>query len=92
MNVFNRYSLLLLGLLTSACTVSASRAVEVAAPGALVRRDVARGFDRYEAALAPWGTWRPDATYGVVWCPKPEVAGDHFRPYLRRGLVPALGE
>jgi hypothetical protein len=85
MNVLHHASLLLLGLLSSACTVAAARAVEVAPAGALVRREVARGFDRYEAALAPYGSWSPDATYGVVWCPRREAAGDGFRPYSNRG-------
>lgn len=40
---------------------------------------------RFYAALAPYGTWLDDATYGWVWMPSPAVVGTEFFPYLSGG-------
>jgi hypothetical protein len=79
--------ILALALAASACTVSVPR-VALAPPGVRVRPQVAAGYAAYEAQLSAWGTWSPDRTYGVRWCPSQEATGGpdvHFQPYLSRG-------
>jgi hypothetical protein len=50
-----------------------------------VDKDVADGYVAEVAALAPFGRWEGDATYGVHWCPAPSSTGAAFRPYLSGG-------
>jgi hypothetical protein len=39
----------------------------------------------FRPALAPYGTWANDATYGAVWTPSAESAGSGFAPYVSAG-------
>ena len=84
-----RGCLLAMGLWLSGCAVVAADLpfVPMAAPGVRLRADVARGYAEYFAALAPYGTWGPDAEHGVRWCPRSDTLGDagDFQPYASRG-------
>jgi hypothetical protein len=39
----------------------------------------------FRDALAPYGDWEDDATYGVVWYPRASVVGEDFVPYVSAG-------
>jgi hypothetical protein len=39
----------------------------------------------FSDALAPYGSWLNDPTYGLVWVPSPSVVGRDFRPYVTAG-------
>lgn len=39
----------------------------------------------FQTALAPYGAWAEDATYGTVWIPDAAVVGDDFAPYVTAG-------
>ena len=42
-------------------------------------------YQQFESALAPYGQWTDDPSYGEVWTPAPEVVGDGFEPYATEG-------
>jgi hypothetical protein len=42
-------------------------------------------YATFAPALAPYGTWRDDATYGEVWVPDPSYVGIDFTPYVTGG-------
>jgi len=39
----------------------------------------------FYGALAPYGTWIDDASYGWVWLPSPAIVGADFFPYMTGG-------
>jgi hypothetical protein len=39
----------------------------------------------FKTALQPYGTWTDDSTYGTVWSPSPDAAGEGFSPYVTSG-------
>jgi len=39
----------------------------------------------FQSALAPYGAWSDDSTYGTVWQPDPNVVGADFQPYVTAG-------
>jgi hypothetical protein len=81
--------LLLAALALPACsfTTVEHRGPELplAPAGTPVRSEVAAGYAAFAQELAAWGTWTPDTTYGVRWCPRAEVAGAGFQPYRSGG-------
>lgn len=80
-----------------AVTGTAAPRVPIAPPGVYVDDDVAQGYGDYEAALAPYGRWSSDATYGAHWCPaRANDEAPAFRPYVSNGhwttsTAPAYG-
>ena len=84
MNTIHHGILVLAALLTTACTVP-NRPGAASAPYGELRPEVARGYAAYGERLSAWGTWSPDSRHGVRWCPRADVAGDAFQPYLSRG-------
>ena len=39
----------------------------------------------FRQALAPYGAWVDDPTYGTIWVPSPEAVGADFTPYVSAG-------
>jgi hypothetical protein len=39
----------------------------------------------FQPALAPYGTWYDDPTYGTIWVPSPTYVGIEFTPYVTGG-------
>jgi hypothetical protein len=44
-----------------------------------------QAYGQFEGALAAYGTWVDDPTYGRVWVPNGNVVGDDFAPYVTNG-------
>ena len=42
-------------------------------------------YKQFEAALAPYGTWADDPSYGRIWIPSTAQVGDDFTPYATNG-------
>ena len=42
-------------------------------------------IDNFRQALAPYGTWVDDPSYGTIWFPSPAAVGGDFTPYLTAG-------
>ena len=42
-------------------------------------------YKQFESALAPYGTWVDDPSYGRIWIPSPAQVGDDFTPYATNG-------
>jgi hypothetical protein len=40
-----------------------------------------QAYTQFQDALAPYGTWENDDSYGQVWTPTAAVVGDNFVPY-----------
>ena len=59
--------------------------VPLAPPGVFVEDDVANGYVAYAGALAPWGQWESDSSYGVHWCPARVAGASAFHPYRSTG-------
>jgi|GEM_PF-6786996 len=46
--------------------------------------EIEEGYEAYYETLAPYGSWLPDAAWGVRFCPTQTETG-HFRPYVDGG-------
>jgi hypothetical protein len=42
-------------------------------------------YAQFDAALAPYGTWIDDPSYGRIWVPAAAQVGDDFTPYATNG-------
>lgn len=67
--------------------LAASDAAMVSLPGDydLALDQDPSAIDEFQEALAPYGEWADDATYGTVWLPDREVVGEDFAPYVTAG-------
>jgi hypothetical protein len=45
----------------------------------------AQAYDQFQTALAPYGAWDYDSSYGYVWSPSMSVVGAGFSPYATSG-------
>jgi hypothetical protein len=45
----------------------------------------AQAYDQFQTALAPYGAWDYDSSYGNVWSPSVSIVGGGFSPYATRG-------
>jgi hypothetical protein len=85
-------------VLAAICVVGASSAacatgprvphtevVAAASPGVYLDPEIAAGYTKYQAQLAPFGQFEPDSRYGVRFCPAPAAGAEPFRPYANRG-------
>jgi hypothetical protein len=65
--------------------VPRSEALAAASPGVYLDPEIAAGYTKYQAQLAPFGQFEPDSRYGVRFCPAPSPGAEAFRPYATHG-------